>query len=72
MDHKRLTTQEQADANAVAERRATVAEWKEKGLVFEVPDMEAAVVEAHTHAAVTTGFEPLDPAKKVGGIERAA
>jgi hypothetical protein len=54
-----LKTAKANEAELVASRRALVAEWMAKGLVFEVESVDLSLAQANEKAAVKTGFEPL-------------
>ncbi len=43
----------------VAARKAQLAEWQDKGLLFVVDDADAALAQANEKAASKSGFEPL-------------
>lgn len=46
-----------------------VKEWQDKNVVFVADSPDLAIAQANEKAAVKTGFEGLDPTKKVGDIE---
>ncbi len=43
----------------IAARKAQIADWQEKGLLFVVDDIDLAAAQANEKAASKSGFEPL-------------
>lgn len=65
-------TRAESLAHMKSERKQQVEEWQANGTVFVADDPDLALAQANEKAGVRTGFEPLDPNKKAGGIEADA